>query len=158
MSASSRIVDQPAPIATAETPIGELVIADLIDRMAVGTERYGMPLTAHNGRDALVDAYQEAMDLTLYLRQAIEERSTREAWLAREVVEVARLMASDTTSGPLWMRLGRAFRMVDDSPICAAEAAGAPSGVVGAYRMRLVALAGAAVAEADALPGGEVAR
>lgn len=30
---------------------------------------------AHNGRDALVDAYQEALDLTMYLRQAIEERS-----------------------------------------------------------------------------------
>lgn len=32
------------------------------------------PLQAHNGRDPLVDAYQEALDLVVYLRQAIEER------------------------------------------------------------------------------------
>lgn len=50
MNASpARIVDQPAPTPTDETPTGELVIADLIDRMAVGVERYGMPLTARRG-------------------------------------------------------------------------------------------------------------
>lgn len=41
---------------------------------AMGRARYGTPLQAGNGRDALVDAYQEALDLCVYLRQAIEER------------------------------------------------------------------------------------
>jgi hypothetical protein len=50
------------------------VIADMHERDQVGRERYGTPLQAHNGRDALVDAYQEALDLVVYLRQAIEER------------------------------------------------------------------------------------
>jgi predicted HAD superfamily Cof-like phosphohydrolase len=43
-------------------------------RDAGGRERYGVPLQAFNGREALVDAYQEALDLVVYLRQEIEER------------------------------------------------------------------------------------
>jgi len=51
-----------------------LVIADLQARDKVGTVKYGTTLQAHNGRDALMDAYQEALDLCMYLRQAICER------------------------------------------------------------------------------------
>jgi hypothetical protein len=69
-----RIADQPAPLRSTRVPIWELVIADMQERDQVGRERYGTPLQAHNGRDALVDAYQEALDLVVYLRQAIEER------------------------------------------------------------------------------------
>lgn len=54
--------------------IVDLVVSDLAERKRVGVERYGMALRAHNGRDALQDAYEEAMDLCVYLRQAIEER------------------------------------------------------------------------------------
>jgi len=36
--------------------------------------KYHTYLLTHNGRDALIDAYQEALDLAMYLRQAIEER------------------------------------------------------------------------------------
>lgn len=50
------------------------VIQDLSDRAAVGKEKYGVMLETHNGRDALMDAYQEALDLVMYLRQAILER------------------------------------------------------------------------------------
>lgn len=66
---------QPSPIQNASIPIWDLVIADIKERDAVGRERYGIPLQANNGRDALVDAYQEALDLVVYLRQAIEERN-----------------------------------------------------------------------------------
>ncbi len=40
------------------------------ERRRQGIERYGTPLQPHNGRDALYDALQEAMDLLAYLRQA----------------------------------------------------------------------------------------
>ena len=40
--------------------IHDLVIADLRDRLRVG-ETYGVPLRANNGRDALWDAYEEAL-------------------------------------------------------------------------------------------------
>lgn len=66
--------EEPPPIHRDTQPIWELVVRDMKDRDALGRSRYGTPLQAHNGRDALVDAYQEALDLAVYLRQAIEER------------------------------------------------------------------------------------
>jgi hypothetical protein len=66
---------QPPPKPRNSRPIWELVIEDMQSRDAVGRERYGTPLQAHNGRDSLVDAYQEALDLSVYLRQAIEEKA-----------------------------------------------------------------------------------
>ena len=50
-----------------------LVVDDLTHRIAVGTVEYGEPLTYPNGRDMLVDAYEEALDLCLYLKGAILE-------------------------------------------------------------------------------------
>lgn len=50
------------------------VIADLEERAEVSKEHYGTYLKTHNGRDALWDAYQEALDLCMYLRQEIMER------------------------------------------------------------------------------------
>lgn len=55
-------------------PIVDLVKQDLELRKQVGIETYGRPLQANNGRDALQDAYEEALDLACYLKQAIEER------------------------------------------------------------------------------------
>ena len=52
----------------------ELVAADLAQRAAIGLAEYGTPLLPNNGRDALWDAYEEALDLACYLRQAVEER------------------------------------------------------------------------------------
>lgn len=68
------IDDEPTPQPNTSTPIWDLVIADMRERDHVGRQRYGTPLQANNGRDALIDAYQEALDLVVYLRQAIEER------------------------------------------------------------------------------------
>ena len=46
------------------------VLADMRARDRVGRGRYGTPLTINNGRDHLVDAYQEALDKAVYLRAA----------------------------------------------------------------------------------------
>lgn len=54
--------------------IQALVRADLEAREKLGIERYGTALRAHNGRDAMKDAYEEALDLACYLKQAIIER------------------------------------------------------------------------------------
>jgi hypothetical protein len=50
------------------------MIADMKTRRELGGERYGTALQPFNGRDALVDAYEEALDLAVYLKQAILER------------------------------------------------------------------------------------
>lgn len=69
--------EQSLPTPNGSTPIWELVIADMKQRDNVGRQRYGTPLQANNGRDALLDAYQEALDPVVYLRQAIEERECK---------------------------------------------------------------------------------
>lgn len=69
---------QPAPTASEGPAIWDLVIADMRARDQVGAERYGTRLHPNNGRDALIDAYQEALDLCCYLRQAIFERDEGE--------------------------------------------------------------------------------
>lgn len=54
-------------------PIDALVIADMAERDRLGRARYGVPLTTGNGRDHLVDAYQEQSDFAVYLRAWLEE-------------------------------------------------------------------------------------
>lgn len=58
-------------------PIWDLVIDDMRERDRKGRISYGTPLLVNNGRDALQDAYEEALDLCAYLKQAIEERNAR---------------------------------------------------------------------------------
>lgn len=65
---------QPAPIANDLPAVWGMVMKDMVDRDQLGRKRYGVPLQPHNGRDALQDAYEEALDLVVYLRQAIYER------------------------------------------------------------------------------------
>ena len=57
----------------------QLVLADMAERRELGIAKYGTPLQPDNGRDGLVDAYQEVLDLAVYLRQAIEQRKAMEA-------------------------------------------------------------------------------
>lgn len=54
--------------------IQDALIADIEKRRALGIERYGTALQPFNGRDALVDAYEESLDLATYLKQVLVER------------------------------------------------------------------------------------
>ena len=66
--------DQPLPTKNEQPIVQELVLTDLRDRLAVGIQLYGTGLQPHNGRDMLRDAYDEAMDLVVYLRGCLYER------------------------------------------------------------------------------------
>ena len=70
----ARVSQQPDPKPNDKPAIWDLVIEEMYARNELGKLRYGTPLQPHNGRDALLDAYQEALDLVVYLRQAIYER------------------------------------------------------------------------------------
>ncbi len=63
---------QPPPQGNGEIVLKH-VIQDLKDRAEMGKAKYGTYLRAHNGRNALWDAYQEALDLVMYLRQKLLE-------------------------------------------------------------------------------------
>jgi len=68
---------EPNPVINENIPVWELVIKDMQARDLFGRHKYGIPLQPFNGRDALKDAYQEALDLCVYLRQALYERDER---------------------------------------------------------------------------------
>lgn len=65
-------IPQPDPTEGVEEA-WERVIEDIEARVAMGEERYGKKLKTFNGRRALWDAYQEQIDLLLYLRQHMLE-------------------------------------------------------------------------------------
>lgn len=91
------IKDQPAPKPTDRKPVWPMVIEDIYsmakthsvelvpdnpimdvikdmqDRDSIGQTRYGVRLTSHNGRNHLIDAYQEMLDALVYLRAHIDE-------------------------------------------------------------------------------------
>lgn len=64
---------QPAPVANAEPACWDLVVEDMQRRDAFGKFKYGVRLQPHNGRDFLQDAYEEVLDLAVYLRGLIYE-------------------------------------------------------------------------------------
>jgi hypothetical protein len=65
---------QPLP-APSSHPIAHLeVMKDLQARLDLGVRRYGQPLQPFNGRNALRDAYEEVLDLAVYLWTAIYEQ------------------------------------------------------------------------------------
>ena len=92
---TTAIVDQPPPIATDRRPAWEIVIEhvekrrgdsaytktgdldlvlkDMRERDLVGRQRYGTPLTSGNGRDHLIDAYQEILDACAYFANELDE-------------------------------------------------------------------------------------
>ena len=74
MSPKNLSEPQPRPEASSARPTWELVIEDMRERDHAGRAKYGLPLQPGNGRDSLVDAYQEALDLCVYLRNEIAER------------------------------------------------------------------------------------
>lgn len=74
-------------------PITDLLIHDLIERQLLGTQRYGEPLMAFNGRDPLVDAYQELIDLLVYLRQHFEENKVEKAAIMALMLRMAAELA-----------------------------------------------------------------
>lgn len=63
---------EPMPV-KGKTNVFPLVHKDLEERRAKGIATYGTELQTENGRNSLQDALEEAYDLSVYLRQVIEE-------------------------------------------------------------------------------------
>jgi len=50
---------------------------DIENRIIKGVKTYGERLKINNGRIALQDAYEEILDLALYIKQELKERESR---------------------------------------------------------------------------------
>jgi hypothetical protein len=85
---------QPPPVSNGEAAAVALVIDDLGDRLRMGVTKYGTPLQPLNGRDTLIDVYQEGMDQVAYLRAFIQERAAVAAW-AFQVQDVLNKVQGD---------------------------------------------------------------
>ena len=68
---------EPQPKSNLLPHISDLVTRDLKLRKEMGIKKYGVPLQPFNGRRALKDAYEEVLDLALYLRQAMYEQDSK---------------------------------------------------------------------------------
>ena len=101
---------QPQPTKNDLPAVWDLVIKDMRERDQVGIRKYGTRLQPHNGRDVLKDAYQEALDLAVYLRQAIFERDGETA--APELSDVPDGPVFSTDMGQAWQALGENIRII----------------------------------------------
>lgn len=64
---------QPAPKPGGQVVYTEL-IKDIESRAEFGRSKYGQDLCTDDGRDTLVDMYQEALDLCVYFKKLLMER------------------------------------------------------------------------------------
>lgn len=67
-------MNQPQPTPNDRPSVADLLIDRIQERKVKGIETYGVALQPFNGRNALEDGLEEAIDLTKYLLQEIEER------------------------------------------------------------------------------------
>jgi hypothetical protein len=65
---------QPLPVPNDAPDIQSRVIADICARREIGIKRYGVALQPHNGRDSLLDLYEELLDACMYAKQLLVER------------------------------------------------------------------------------------
>ena len=72
------IMPEPEPKGNELPSVWNMVIEDMAARDEFGFGKYHMHLQPYNGRDALKDAYQEALDMVVYLRQLIYERDNHD--------------------------------------------------------------------------------
>lgn len=65
--------DQVAPTPNDGPSCHDLVIADMEERKQFGLRKYNSLLQPNNGRSFTQDAYEEVLDLAVYLRGKLEE-------------------------------------------------------------------------------------
>lgn len=82
--------DHSAKVGQVERIVINAVINDARERHDQGMKKYGVGLQPFNGRDALKDAYQEALDMLAYTRQfSLEACTELEMTQAREMMSIA---------------------------------------------------------------------
>lgn len=84
---------QPPPKPGNAPATWDLVVTDMRRRDETGEKRYGVRHQFDNGRDHLVDAYEESLDQSCYLRAEVEKR--------KRMRELARVVRSPENSSPL---------------------------------------------------------
>ena len=66
--------EEPLPKNTIDIKVWDLVLKDMSERDEHGILTYGISLSPFNGRDSMLDLYQELLDSVVYIRQVLYER------------------------------------------------------------------------------------
>lgn len=103
---------QPRSIPNANPAVWDLVLADIAERDKMGEAKYGTRLQVGNGRDHLVDLYQELLDAVVYVRQEIERRRMEQGRIAELEAGNAALREDNTRILGLLTDLAHAARDV----------------------------------------------
>jgi hypothetical protein len=74
---SNACIHEPAPTGDGDAVLFG-VMKDLTDRAESGRKKYGTLLKTNNGRDALMDLYQELLDAVMYIKQKLMEIEEKE--------------------------------------------------------------------------------
>lgn len=98
-------VEQPLPTASTGPSMHDLAVEELAARKAIGLVRYGQPLQAMNGRDAVRDTIEELADGLAYALQIREERRL----LLEELVAFRDTYTVDRSRTALGDIIGRYF-------------------------------------------------
>lgn len=89
--------------------ITNLVRDDLELRAKKGVETYGKRLNPFNGRNSLIDAYQEALDLGVYLKQRLVEE---EVFLQELDQAIAHAEENEPTNMPGLLKAKEIYRAI----------------------------------------------
>lgn len=89
----SDLPKQPNPVAGVARHTVDLVVADLAERKRYGVKKYGVAHQHDNGRNHLLDLYEELLDGAVYVRAEIERE--------RELKRLAALVEDQINSTPV---------------------------------------------------------
>jgi len=110
--------DQVLPTGNDRTFIQDLVVADIEERKQHGIRKYGTALQSGNGRNMLLDAYEEALDLAIYLRGMLDEadHSIDVAHLQRQRAWSARTFGPGRRTGGVLAHIRKELQEIEDDP------------------------------------------
>lgn len=92
-TAGPAVSNEPKPTESGTKAVWETVIADMQERDASGLRKYGTRLRPFNGRDSMVDAYQEGLDLVVYMRAKLIELAS----VAQVLQQCANILENPTS-------------------------------------------------------------
>lgn len=96
-------IQEPNPRGGHGASIHDLVVQDVMARKAFGLTKYNTILQVGDGRRSLVDAYQEALDLAVYLRQELAKQGIKPLRTPRIL---AHIFISTALRCSLWILAG----------------------------------------------------
>ena len=127
----SRNEKQPLPVVVpGGENINEMVIHDLRERSAIGMAKFGTHLQANNGRDPVLDWYQEQQDALLYAGQVVVEWKQMQKRIAELEAENAELRAE---LAPHRQKAAELEQMASRCKTCDVAGYGCPSCAVFEY-------------------------